>query len=163
MLKTRILHPEILRVLGSAGHGARVLIADGNYPYSTEAPAGAVRVFLNLRKGMVRVADVLDVLADTIPIEAALLMEPADGAPVPLQEEFHRLIGEPVRWQRCKRGAFYAEAKSLATVLVIATGEEQRFANVLLTIGVVSAKGRENGGKPARAEASGVPNGDIAR
>ena len=32
MLKTRLLHPGILRALGEAGHGAQVLIADGNYP-----------------------------------------------------------------------------------------------------------------------------------
>jgi RbsD / FucU transport protein family. len=32
MLKTRLLHPEILAALGEAGHGAQVLIADGNYP-----------------------------------------------------------------------------------------------------------------------------------
>ena len=70
MLKTRLFHPEILRALGSAGHGARVMIADGNYPFSTEAPATATRVFLNLRRGLVTVCDVLEVLVETIPIEA---------------------------------------------------------------------------------------------
>ena len=32
MLKTRLLHPGILQALGESGHGAQVLIADGNYP-----------------------------------------------------------------------------------------------------------------------------------
>jgi L-fucose mutarotase len=32
---------------------------------------------------------------------------------------------------------FYQEAKSPDTALVIATGEQRRFANLLLTIGVV--------------------------
>ena len=41
MLKTRLLHPQILEALGEAGHGARVLIADGNYPLATQSnPAG---------------------------------------------------------------------------------------------------------------------------
>jgi L-fucose mutarotase len=41
MLKTRLLQPQILAALGEAGHGARVLIADGNYPLATQSnPAG---------------------------------------------------------------------------------------------------------------------------
>ncbi len=31
MLKTQLLHPEILATLGGAGHGSKVLIADGNF------------------------------------------------------------------------------------------------------------------------------------
>ena len=38
MLKYRLLHPELLRALGEAGHGARVLVADGNYPLVTRSP-----------------------------------------------------------------------------------------------------------------------------
>lgn len=137
MLKTRLLHPEILRALGSAGHGSRVLVADGNYPFSTETPGSATRVFLNLRRGLPCVTDVLEVLVETIPIESAMLMEPPDGASVPLHEAYRKLIPEPTPFSRRKRIEFYAEAKSPATTLVIATGEVQRFANVLLTIGVV--------------------------
>jgi L-fucose mutarotase len=137
VLKTRLLHPESLRALGSAGHGARVLVADGNYPFSTETPPTATRVFLNLRRGLLSVTDVLEVLVETIPIEAVLLMETPDGQPVPIHEQFRALLpdGAPVTQRR--RHDFYAEAKSPSTTLVIATGEERRFANVLLTIGVV--------------------------
>ncbi len=138
VLKTPLLHPEILRALAGAGHGSRVLVADGNFPCSTETPPAATRVHLNLRRGLVSVADVLAPLVATIPIEAALLMEPADGATVAIHDEFRALLpaGTPVTL--VKRHAFYAEAKASATTLVIATGEERRFANVLLTIGVVS-------------------------
>ena len=143
MLKSHLLHPEILRALGSAGHGARVLVADGNFPFSTETPASATRVFLNLRRGMVSVTDVLEVLVPSIPIESALLMEPADGQVVPLHAAFKTLLPAEAAIASRKRLDFYAEAKSPATTLVIATGEERRFANVLLTIGVVSAESRE--------------------
>jgi L-fucose mutarotase len=27
-------HPELLRAIGGAGHGAKILLADGNYPHS---------------------------------------------------------------------------------------------------------------------------------
>jgi L-fucose mutarotase len=137
VLKTRLLHPEILRALGSAGHGSRVLIADGNYPFSTETPASAARVFLNLRRGLPGVVDVLDVLVETIPIESVLLMATPDGQPVAIHDDFRKLIPEPIPFSHRKRHEFYAEARSDATTLVIATGEVQRFANVLLTIGVV--------------------------
>ncbi len=137
MLKTPLLHPEILHALGSAGHGARVLVADGNYPVSTEAPPSATRVFLNLRRGLVSVTDVLAVLAETVPVEAALLMAAPDGVSVPLHERLRELLPAPVVVSQRPRHEFYAEARLPATALVIATGEERRFANVLLTIGVV--------------------------
>ncbi len=62
MLKTKLLHPDILQALGRAGHGSKVLIADGNYPFTTGSPATAEKVFLNLMPGMVKVTDVLKVL-----------------------------------------------------------------------------------------------------
>lgn len=40
MLKTKIIHPDILAALARAGHGSRVLIADGNYPFSTTLKSG---------------------------------------------------------------------------------------------------------------------------
>ena len=66
MLKTRLLHPEILQALGEAGHGAQVLIADGNYPLLTRSSAAAHRVYLNLAPGQLTVTDVLRVLVDAI-------------------------------------------------------------------------------------------------
>ena len=138
MLKTSLLHPDILQALGAAGHGARVLIADGNYPCSTEAPPGARRVYLNLRPGVVGVAEVLETLVAVIPIEAAVLMEPAEGTPVPLHERLRATLPATAQVSTCRRQEFYAEAKLPATTLVIATAEERRFANVLLTMGVVS-------------------------
>lgn len=139
MLKTPLLHPEILQALGRAGHGARVLIADGNYPCSTEAPAGATRVFLNFRRGMLSVSEVLQTLVETIPIEAVLLMSPADGQPVPLHDSIRAMLPPSATVTLQPRLGFYGEAKAPTTTLVIATGEQRRFANVLLTIGVISA------------------------
>ncbi len=76
MLKTTLLHPELLRALGSAGHGAKVLIADGNYPFGTGGPPEATRVYLNLAPGVLNVVQVLEVLAAALPIEAAEVMMP---------------------------------------------------------------------------------------
>jgi len=136
MLKTGLLHPEILRALAAAGHGVRVLVADGNYPVSTESPPSAEKVFLNLRRGLVGTVDVLDALAQCIPIESAIVMEDPDSQTVPLHERYRQMLPAIVSLTGLKRVEFYQEAKSAATTLVIATAEEERFANILLTIGV---------------------------
>ena len=41
MLKSHLLHPEILEALGRAGHSSKILIADGNYPFATPQVAAA--------------------------------------------------------------------------------------------------------------------------
>lgn len=137
MMLSRMLQPDILSALGRAGHGSCVLIADGNYPVSTQSPAGAVRVFLNLRPGMVQVLDVLEVLRDTVPIERATMMATPDGQMAPIQEEFLKLLPAGVPIRSLPRDQFYAAVTQPTTALVIATGEERRFANILITIGVV--------------------------
>ncbi len=137
MLKIKLLHPEILSALGSNGHGAKILIADSNFPYSTCPPTTAKRVFLNLAPGMLKVTEVLVLLKDYIPIERAIVMVAPDGRSQPIHEGFEKILGTGVPLKKLKRIEFYEEVKSKDTCLVIATGETQRFANVLLTIGVV--------------------------
>ncbi|ABU58905.1 RbsD/FucU family protein [Roseiflexus castenholzii] len=137
MLHYKLIHPQILAALGGAGHGSRVLIADGNYPFATGAPAGAQRVYLNLAPGLLTVTDVLAVLADAIPIESAHVMVP-DTAPEPaIFTEFRALLPH-LTLQPLGRFAFYDAARAPDTALVIATGEQRVYANILLTIGVVS-------------------------
>ena len=51
MLKSRLLHPEILEALGRAGHSSKILIADGNYPSAIQLGPGARLVSLNLSPG----------------------------------------------------------------------------------------------------------------
>ncbi|MGZ8438488.1 MAG: RbsD/FucU domain-containing protein [Candidatus Limnocylindrales bacterium] len=136
MLKTRLLHPEILHALGGAGHGAQVLIADGNYPLLTGSSAAARRVYLNLAPGLLTVVDVLDVLVDAIPIEAAHVMGP-DGGPEPgIFAEFRALLPD-TPLQKLGRFQFYEAARGNDLALAISTGEQRIYANLLLTIGVV--------------------------
>ena len=135
MLKGRLIHPELLRALGGAGHGAKVLIADGNYPVGTKAPASAARVYLNLAPGLLTVTDVLGVLVDAIPIEAAEVMVPAEGPEPPIFAEFRRALDVPL--VSLGRHEFYDAASSPDVAVVVATGESRIYANLLLTIGVV--------------------------
>jgi L-fucose mutarotase len=136
MLRTTLLQPEILSALGRAGHGSKVLIADGNYPFSTGSPATAQKVFLNLKPGMVKVTDVLEALVESIPIETAMVMVPDDKSDQPIFNEFRRILPRQIDLTRTTRFAFYDQARNSDTALVIATGEQRIYANLLLTIGV---------------------------
>ncbi len=136
MLKTRLLHPEILAALGSAGHGSKVLIADGNYSFGSSANPAATRVFLNLAPGLVTVTDVLQILSEAIPIEAVEVMMPASGEEPSIYNDFRHLLSG-MEMQRLGRFEFYEVARQRETILVIATGEQRIYANILLTIGVV--------------------------
>ena len=137
MLKIKLLHPEILSALGQAGHGSQVLITDGNYPVATATNPLAARVFLNLAPGLVSATDVLRVLVEVIPIESAAVMEPESGKAPAIFREFRSLLPKGVAIEPMTRVIFYEAARREDTALVIATGEQRTFANILLTIGVV--------------------------
>ncbi|MEK6246618.1 MAG: RbsD/FucU family protein [Planctomycetales bacterium] len=145
MLLHQLIHPKINEVLGRAGHHGKVLIADGNYPASSTLGPNAELVSLNLSPGIVTVAQVLQTLAVTIPIEAANTMMYETTGPYALEEdppawtEFRAIfraakIGvdlEPIdKWD------FYPAVNTPDHVLTIQTADQQRFANLLLTIGV---------------------------
>jgi L-fucose mutarotase len=136
MLRYKLLHPEILEALGGAGHGSQILIADGNYPFNTRVNPAARRVFLNLAPDLLSATDVLGVLVDAIPIEAAHVMVPDTGDEPPIFGEFRALMpGKELYILR--RFEFYDAATRPDLALVIATGERRVYANILLTIGVV--------------------------
>ena len=137
MLKYPLLHPEILGALGAAGHGSKVLIADGNYPFSTRSHPNARRVYLNLAPGLVTVTDVLRVLVGAIPIEAAEVMVPESGEEPSIFQEFRAILSSDLQLKKLGRFEFYEAARDPDTALVIATGEQRVYANLLLTIGVV--------------------------
>jgi L-fucose mutarotase len=138
MLRQRLTHPEILEALAAAGHGARVLLADGNFPASTILGENSALVYLNLAPGKPRVTEVLDVLLTAIPVEEAVVMEPEDESEPAVFQEFRRLL-PAMELQKVGRMEFYEEVASPDTCLVIMTGEQRLYANVLLTIGVVAA------------------------
>lgn len=136
MLKGRLIHPEILKALASAGHGSQILISDGNYPHSTGSPPDAARVYLNLAPGKVTVTDVLGALVTAIPIEAARAIWPDDDQEPPIFAEYRQIMPD-LEIGKLGRFPFYEAARSRDTALVIATGEQRTWACILLTIGVV--------------------------
>ena len=148
MLKTSLVHPEILRVLAGAGHHAKILIADGNYPASTKRGPRAELVHLNLAPGVVTVAQVLRAILSTVPIDHVNTMgiPPDDpyaqqGDP-PVWDEYRRVIAESganLTLEPILKWDFYRHVESPDHVLTIQTADESLWANVLLSIGVRTA------------------------
>ena len=72
MLKHQLIHPRINAILGRAGHHAKVLIADGNYPASTKRGPHAEVVCLNLAPGIVTVAQALRAVLSAVPVDQVM-------------------------------------------------------------------------------------------
>jgi L-fucose mutarotase len=143
MLRTRLIHPEILAALAAAGHGSQVLVSDGNFPHATATPPGARRVYLNLSPGRVTVTEVLEAVAPTVPLEAAAVMRPHDADVPGVLEEYRALLppGTPV--EVVDRLAFYELARRPDVTLAVATGDQRLYANLLLTIGYIDPSGAD--------------------
>jgi L-fucose mutarotase len=137
MLKTTLLHPGIVSALGRAGHGSTVLISDGNYPHSTGTRPGADLVFLNLRPGLVAVDDILGAVLTAVPVESAFVMRPDEGPEPDIFPVFRSHL-DPVALNPLERFAFYDKAREPDLALAIASGDTRLYANIILTIGVVS-------------------------
>jgi L-fucose mutarotase len=136
VLLTELIHPDLLQALAGAGHGARVLLADGHYPASTATGARARTVHLNLAPGLLDVTTVAKVLLRVLPVEAAHVMVPPAGDPEPAAFADYRAMLAPLPLEPLDRFAFYDAARSPDLALAIVTGDVRTYANLLLTIGV---------------------------
>jgi L-fucose mutarotase len=145
MLKHQLLHPQINEILGRAGHHARVLIADGNYPASTKLGPHAQLVSLNLAPGIVTCGQVFRALLSAVPFEAAHTMMYETTGPYALTEdppvwsEYRQALDEAqlsLTLEPIEKWDFYEAVRTPDHVLTIQTADQQRYANLLLTIGV---------------------------
>jgi L-fucose mutarotase len=145
MLRHTLLHPEILRVLARAGHHAKVLIADGNYPASSTLGPNAQLVSLQLLPGVPTCTQVLQSLLTALPIEEANTMMYETSGPYalsadpPVWAQYRQAIaaaGLKLELKPIEKWAFYKAVDTKDHVLTIQTADQQRFANLLLTVGV---------------------------
>ena len=145
MLKHQLIHPQINEIIGRAGHHAKILIADGNYPCSSTLGPNASLVSLNLAPGLVSCVQVLDALLSAIPIEQAnTMMYETEGA--------YALQADPPNWNAYRKSFqsadlalelepiekwdFYKAVNTTDHVLTIQTADQGLYANLLLSIGV---------------------------
>lgn len=137
MLRYELTHPELLGALAAAGHGSKVLIADSNYPCSTAVSPRATVVHLNLCAGVVRADEILRTLLTAVPVESMHAMQPNTGDEPEIFATFRDLI-PAVPLELLGRNDFYTAARGPDVALAIASGDQRLYANLMLTIGVVS-------------------------
>ncbi len=142
MLKgiSKVVSPELIKILCEMGHGDEIVIADGNFPSE------------NFGKRVVRAdgtggAEMLDACLSLIPLDTysdpnMILMQLMDcdkGRINPvIWDEYKRVADtrdENVRIGNIDRFEFYERAKN--AYAVIATGEKAVYANIILKKGVV--------------------------
>lgn len=136
MLKYELVHPPLIEALGTAGHGSRILVADGNYPYLTVRHPAAALVHLNVAEDLLTVSQVLKLMMTAVNFEAATVMGPDDESVVEAHADYRALLGEQVPIATTDRWGFYDLARSADVGLIVATGDRRLYANVILTVGL---------------------------
>jgi len=150
MLKGAVLHPEILSALAAAGHGGKLLISDGNYPHNTKPNPRAKLVFANFAPGLVDAATLLRLVCSLVPIERVEVMATEKTGAYAMKEDppiwssYRKVLKEHSDFAGdltpLEKPAFNRAAREEDVCLVIASGETQIYANLLITIGVVSPR-----------------------
>lgn len=137
-----IISPDLLKALSQMGHGDELVIADGNFPCHSVGKNAIV-----IRADGHGVPEILDAILQLIPLDTytekpVALMEvvPGDTCGTPtIWNEYEEILDrhEPEHHdiEYTERFAFYERAKN--AYLIIATGEEAIYANILLKKGVV--------------------------
>jgi L-fucose mutarotase len=145
MLKHQLIHPQINEIIGKAGHHSKILIADGNYPASSKRGPQAELVSLNLMPGVVSCTQVLAAILSAVPIEEINTMQYETSGPYALAEdppvwaEYRAALksaGLKLELKPIEKWDFYKAVETPDHVLTVQTGDRQRYANVLLSIGV---------------------------
>ena len=145
MLNSQLIHPTISRILGEAGHHATILIADGNYPASSKRGPRCELVSLNLMPGVVTCNQVLQAILSAIRIEAVSTMMTETSGPYALESDppvwadyraSLKNAGLDLELQPIDKWKFYEAVATTDHVLTVQTADTQRYANILLTVGV---------------------------
>ncbi len=141
MLKgiSKLLSPELLKILMEMGHGDEIVIADGNFP----AASIAQRL---VRLDGHPVPPILDAVMELFPLDtfvdhpvALMSVVPGDNYEPdiwPVYEEVIKKHEPHFRgFEQMERFAFYERSKK--AYAVVATGEMARYANLILKKGLI--------------------------
>lgn len=142
MLKgiSKIVSPELVKILCEMGHGDEIVIADGNFPSE------------NFGKRVIRAdgisgVQMLDAVMSLIPLDTysdpnfilMRLMECDEGKINPVIWEEYKTVAQKhddnLKIGNIDRFEFYDRAQK--AYAVIATGEEAVYANIILKKGVI--------------------------
>ena len=145
MLRHKLIHPQISAILAAAGHHSSILIADGNYPAASKRGPRAKLISLNLMPGVPTCNQVLEAILSAVPVEKIMTMETETSGPYaldgdpPVWDDYRQTIKNEkldLELQPVAKWKFYEEVSTQDHVLTIQTADQQRYANILLHVGV---------------------------
>lgn len=136
---SKLISPELLKILMEMGHSDEIVLADGNFP----AASHAQRL---VRCDGLPIPELLDAILQLFPLDQYVehpvtLMQvvPGDTTQTPIWAEYRHIIerrsGHADPFEEVGRFSFYDRAKK--AYAVIATGEDALYANLILKKGVI--------------------------
>ena len=140
MLKgiSNLISPELLKILMEMGHGDELVLGDGNFP----AASHAQRL---VRADGHSIPTMLDAILPLFPLDysvdfSAVLMDSRNTEPAVWQTYREKLSACPdgdKQFLVISKPEFYERAKQ--AYCVVATGESERFANIIIRKGIISS------------------------
>lgn len=138
-----IISPELLKILMEMGHGDEIVIADGNFP----AASHAQRLVRLDGQG---VPELLEAIMMFFPLDtfvkkpiSLMAVVGGDNYKPEIWEQYKEIIEKSddrvVDFEFMDRSDFYERTKK--AYAVVATGEEARYANIILKKGIIEDKG----------------------
>ncbi|MFX3634343.1 MAG: L-fucose mutarotase [Candidatus Pristimantibacillus sp.] len=136
---SKLISPELLKILMEMGHSDEIVIADGNFP-------GASHAQRLVRADGHNMPELLDAILQLFPLDeyvekpvSLMQVTPGDTVETPIWDEYRNIIeqrtGLKEPFEEVERFAFYERAKK--AYAVIATGESALYANLILKKGVI--------------------------
>lgn len=137
---SKLISPELLKVLSEMGHSDEIVLADGNFP----AASHAQRL---IRCDGHNVPEILDAILRLFPLDqyvekpvSLMQVTPGDTVETPIWDEYRTIVQERTglgeAFEEVERFAFYERAKQ--AYAVIATSESALYANLILKKGVIA-------------------------
>jgi L-fucose mutarotase len=138
----KILSPELVEILMEMGHGDEILLADANYPATTNSK----RV---VRADGIGIPELLDAILELLPLDSYSKYQAAFMEVIPGDKNVPK--GEPPVWKKYKksiednftestirmieRQKFYEHSRGCFAI--VQTGESALYGNLILRKGVV--------------------------
>jgi L-fucose mutarotase len=135
MIKSEIIHPDLLQALAQCGHKANILIADANYSFLTNSSPRARIIYLNFSPGLISSVVILQKMLGYINIEKAVLMSCPDDFDNTIAREYRTLLAESTAVEYVCPGGLLRAGEIVGYPAGCRLSATRRFANILLTVG----------------------------
>jgi len=143
-----MITPDLLKVLMEMGHGDRLVIADANFPAYSIAKSTVSGTTVH-QPGCTAAA-ILDAILKLLPLDDAvetpvvyMMAQPETDIP-PIHRDFAEILCRHGYQERqmaaVDRFAFYRQARQ--SYAILKTGEESRFANLILQKGIITQQNK---------------------